>query len=310
LKSSLESKFFTNHSSPSVKGNYVIKYSYLLGNPVRHTLGPVIMQVAYDSLGLETRSEEWQLEDPSALPDAVSRMRDEKVLGAVVTIPYKVSIIPLLDAVEDEAMRMGAVNTVYKQKGQLIGCNTDVIGFMTSLSQEGGFDPSGKRVTILGAGGAARACGFALAKVGVRSLAFVDPTHEGFADMIATVKSFGVEVAALNYEAADLKEKFDDSDLVVNCSPVGSKYGPFEGQSPIAPGLIRRGQMVYDVIYRPLETPFLKMAKQAGASGALNGLTWAVHTCAAAVRLFTCGRKPSIDAMRHAALNMAKEQGW
>jgi shikimate dehydrogenase len=258
---------------------------------------------------MEVRSEEWQLDDPEELPEAVSRMRSEKVLGILVTIPYKVAIMPLLDGVDEEARRIGAVNTIYKRSGRLIGCNTDVIGFMTSLTREGGFDPQGKRATILGAGGAARACGFSLAKAGVRSLAFVDPTHEGFADMIATVKALGVEVAALNHHSIDLKRTFEASDLVVNCSPVGAKYGPSEEQSPIGLGLLRRGQMVYDAIYKPLETPFLKMARQAGASGTLNGLTWAVHTCAASVAIFA-GTAPSREAMLGAALGMAREQGW
>ncbi|MCE5264512.1 MAG: shikimate dehydrogenase [Deltaproteobacteria bacterium] len=287
----------------------MVRHLYLLGSSVKHTLGPVIMQAACDSLGLEVRSEEWPLEDPAGLPERVRRMRDEEVLGTVVTIPYKVAIIPLLDTLDEDSQRMGAVNTVYKAGGRLAGCNTDVIGFMTSLTREGGFDPKNKRATILGAGGAARACGFALARAGIRSIAFVDPTHAGFEDLLATLKTFGVEIRTIRCGEDCIEETVGGSDLVINCSPVGTKYGPQEGENPLAPNLIRKGQMVYDVIYKPLETPFLKMAREAGAM-TLNGLTWAVYTCAAAVRLFTSGGEPSVDAMRRAALDMAQEQEW
>ncbi len=284
------------------------KHIYLLGYPIKESAAPTFMQAACDYLNLDIRCELWELEDTTQLQRVVSYFRKEEVLGVIVTMPYKESIIPLIDELDEEAQRIGAINTIFKREGKLIGHNADTTGFLQSLIHEGGFEPSGKRAVILGAGGAARACGFALANSGVKAITIVNRTLSRGHNLALILKPLCPDVQVMGYDDDRLKEAIQNSELLLNCTPLGMGAGSLEGKCPPIGGLIHRGQMAYDVVYKPLETPFMKMAKEAGAQ-TMGGLAWSVRGTAAALQLITHQESP-VDIMFEAARKVAKERGW
>jgi len=283
------------------------KYIYIIGYPVRDTAGRAIIQAVCDHLNLDIRCEEWEIEDTARLPEVASYFRREEVLGVAVTMPYKESIIPLIDGLDDEAQTIGAINTIAKREGKLIGYNTDATGFLQALISEGGFEPKGKRAVILGAGGAARACGVILANSGMRSISIVNRTLSRGHDLASILEPLCPDVRVMGYNDDRLKEAIQNSELLVNCTPFGMKFGSLEGECPIDQ-LIPRGQMVYDIVYKPLETPLLKMARGVGAQ-TLGGLAMVVRVLAASFQLFT-DKEPPVKAMFDVARKLAEEHGW
>ncbi|MFT4036859.1 MAG: shikimate dehydrogenase, partial [Thermomicrobiales bacterium] len=125
----------------------------VIGNPVAHSLSPALHQPALDMLGIPATYERWQTTTVE-LPARIASLRADGVLGANVTVPHKVAVIPLIDEVSDTARRAGAVNTIINQNGRLLGDNTDIYGFQTALQQALGGRAPGAAV-VLGAGGAA-----------------------------------------------------------------------------------------------------------------------------------------------------------
>ncbi len=304
------------------------KYAGLIGYPVGHSISPAMQQAAFDHYKLDLRYELWETE-PSELGAAVERLRSAERLGANVTVPHKEAVMPSMDELDDLALEIGAVNTIVNRGGRLVGYNTDAGGFLRALRKEGVFDPAGKRAVLIGAGGVARAAGFALARAGVKSLFITDIIAErahGLASDLerslartqgppprscVDAKEIG-GVASLNFQMHPIPEikvlspdepQFAETilgcDLLVNCSPVGMKHSDTEGKSPLDVGLIPRGALVYDVIYNPLETPLLTDAQKAGAR-TLSGLAMLVYQGAMSFELWT-GKEAPIDIMFNAA---------
>jgi shikimate dehydrogenase len=145
----------------------------LIGYPLGHSISPVFQQAAFDKLGLDIRYELWET-PPEKLSDVVNDIRSSDKSGANVTVPYKESVIPMLDELNDVAAGIGAVNTIVKKDEKLVGYNTDAEGFIRALEVEGKFDPEGKTMSMIGAGGVARAIGFALIQSGIKSLELFD----------------------------------------------------------------------------------------------------------------------------------------
>ena len=141
----------------------------IFGYPLAHSLSPAFQQAAFNHYGLDVRYLAWET-PPEGLADEVAKLRSGDFIGANVTIPHKESVMALLDEVDPLAQSIGAVNTIVKTAGRLVGHNTDAQGFMRELKEDGGFEPAGKRVLLLGAGGAARAAAFALCREGVASI--------------------------------------------------------------------------------------------------------------------------------------------
>jgi shikimate dehydrogenase len=229
----------------------------------------------------------------------VQGIRDFSKLGANVTIPYKEAVLPLLDKVDQLARRIGAVNTIVNKDDKLVGYNTDASGFMKALEEEGGFVPKGKRAILLGAGGAARAVGFALVGAGVKSLVILNRTHDRGEALAWDLKIADTEVIALLWKDGRTLKALGECDLLVNCTSVGMKDSTAEGKSPIGVGLIPKRALVYDVVYNPIETPLIAAAKKAGAR-TLGGLSMLVYQGAAAFELWT-GESAPIEIMMRMA---------
>jgi shikimate dehydrogenase len=270
----------------------------ILGYPLAHTLSPVLHQAALDRHSLPIRYQAWPT-PPEGLGEAVEMLRGDEYLGANVTIPHKERLVPMLDRVDRWAGAIGAVNTIVKEGQMLVGHNTDARGFLRSLREKAGFEPRGKRVVLLGAGGAARAAAFALAWEGVESLTITNRTPARARFLIADLGDAVPRAAAVPMDEAFLREALNDADLVVNSTSVGMSHGEAEGVALLSADLIPSTALVYDMVYTPASTPLMLAAREAGAR-TLGGLWMLVYQGAAAFELWT-GKKAPVKAMHEAA---------
>jgi shikimate dehydrogenase len=277
-----------------------MKRAGVIGYPLGHSLSPAIFQAAFDAMGVEARYEAWPT-PPDELEARVAGLRSDDVLGANVTIPHKEAIVPLLDRLDERAERVGAVNTVANEGGQLIGYNTDVPGFSRALREDAGFDPMRKRVAVIGAGGAARAVTLARFEGGA-SVVLLSARTPRRADRVVVdmrkLTSTGITVTWAHWGDGTFMIEFPRADLLVNTTPVGTMGSDTEGQSPIEERYIPADGVVFDLVYNPPETPLLKAAKARGAKP-VSGLGMLVYQASESLRLWT-GQDAPIDAMLEA----------
>ncbi len=260
------------------------KRIHLLGHPVSHSVSPAFQQAALDSCSIDAVYTALDVTQEE-LPAAVGSLRDPDVLGANVTVPHKEAVFPLLDSVSEEARLIGAVNTIHNRDGALEGHNTDARGFLAALREEAGFEPRGRAVLILGAGGSARAVAVALAGEGVSSVVIANRTVERAVVLAELVRSLGVQAQAIALGPANIREA-GQCDLVVNCTSLGMTGGPGPDETPISAELIPPDALVCDLVYNPRETPLLREAASAGAR-TLGGLPMLVYQGAASFEIWT-----------------------
>lgn len=233
----------------------------VIGNPVGHSLSPAIHNAAFRTLGLNFVYLAWQVQ---AIGDAIKGLRAlGNFRGASVTIPHKVAAMQFLDHVEPTAKRIGAINTIVSEKGELTGYNTDATGALRAL-REGGVELKGRHIVVLGSGGAARAIAVALtAESGADKLTLLgieDLERTRLAQDIRSVGSVMVEDSSLD-EAA-LRRVLPDSHVLIHCTPVG--MSPKSGETCVPASFLHEGLAVMDIVYNPRETQLLKDAKRAG----------------------------------------------
>jgi shikimate dehydrogenase len=276
-----------------------VKTIGLIGYPLAHSISPAFQQAALDHLGIDARYELWETER-EALAERVAGMRHPDCLGANVTVPYKELVIPLLDEIDPLAARIGAANTIVNRDGRLCGYNTDMTGFARALRQDGGFDPSGAHVVLLGAGGAGRAATMALVQAKAASVTIFDIAPERAQRL---VEDFGRQgetpLRALPLGEENLAAATKRCQLLVNCTPIGMRHSKEEHDLPMPAEFIQQGMLVFDIIYNPFETRFLAEAKRRGAR-TLGGLPMLVYQGAASFELWTAG-EPPLDVMFKAA---------
>jgi len=272
----------------------------LIGHPLKHSISPTFQQAAFDHHALDVKYEKW--ETPEAeLAATADRLRTASVLGANVTIPCKEKIIPSLDELSDTAVRIGAVNTVVNRDGKLMGFNTDAEGFVTSLLQDAHYRLRNRKVVLLGAGGVARAVVFALLNEEVTSVTVFNRSLERGRRLVRSfARSAGrIPLAAPPWTELESSVALQDCDLLVNCTSIGMRFTAAEAESPLRADLIPKDALVYDLVYNPEETPFLREAKKAGAE-TLGGLSMLVYQGAASFELWT-GEKAPVDIMLQSA---------
>jgi len=270
----------------------------IIGYPLGHSVSPAFQQAAFDFHGMDVRYVAWET-PPADIAQRVKMLRSTDILGSCVTVPHKEAVIPYLDRVSEGARRIGAVNTIVNRDGTLEGYNTDVTGFLRALREDGDFDPAGKRVLLLGAGGAARAAGRALVDAGVASMTIANRAIElDMAHRLVAALGSGtaLEAIPLEREALIIRNGWD---LIVNCTTLGMWHGPGEDESPLPDDLIPPRALVYDVVYNPEKTPLLRAAARTGAR-TLGGLHMLVYQGAEAFQLWT-GRDAPLEVMFEAA---------
>ncbi|MFC1917506.1 shikimate dehydrogenase [Chloroflexota bacterium] len=270
----------------------------VIGDPIEHTMSPVMHNTAFRQLGLDYIYVPFRVKK-EALGKTIDGMRALGIRGLNVTIPHKVSVIPLLDKIDPDAEKIGAVNTIINEAGTLTGYNTDAAGFLQAL-REGGFEPKDKKVIILGAGGAARAISFVLARNETRLTILNRQLELDWAVTLAQQLSriSKGEVKALLMDEPNLTAALRDADLVVNATSVG--MSPEDKETPVPAPLLRPGLTVFDAVYHPLQTRLLREAKKAGAK-TISGIEMLVWQGALAFTMWT-GQQAPTDLMREEAI--------
>jgi shikimate dehydrogenase len=277
------------------------KICALIGDPVEHTMSPVMQNTAYKKLGLDYVYIPFRVK-PKQLAQAVEGLRALNVRGFNVTIPHKVAIIPFLDGLDPLAEKIGAVNTVVNNDGELRGFNTDAEGFLRALLEHG-IKPEGKKVIVLGAGGASRAITYILAEKGAHLTILNRQQELDWAENIAHLirEDHRQEVKVL--ELGHLTEALADADLLVNATSVG--MSPAVEDSPVPAELLDKVPVVFDIVYNPIITRLLREAVAAGAKtiGGLDMLAW---QGALAFEMWT-GQTAPIDLMRGEAIKILEK---
>ena len=265
----------------------------IIGHPVAHSLSPVFQAAAFTECGLDVRYEFWDTE-AAALHGRVVSLTDPSVLGANVTIPHKEAVIPYLDELGGQSARVGAVNTIVNRGGRLFGFNTDGPGFVAALRNEAGFEPAGKSILLLGAGGAARGIAFALAEARADNVGIWNRTS-------ARASRLAMDVSVANGTSVHtvLTDDPGGYDCVINCTSLGMEGTGAETQSLCDFSLARPTALAVDIVYKPEETAFLKAAKAQGLR-TLGGLPMLIYQGALAFELWTGVRAP-VDVMFEAA---------
>ena len=275
----------------------------IIGDPVEHSLSPVIHNAAFKELGLKIVYVAFTVKTDK-LKDAISGARSLGLLGLNVTMPYKSAVIAYLDETDSAAKAIGAVNTVLNERGKLFGYNTDGKGAMIAL-QENGVDPEEKRMLLLGAGGAAKAIAFQAAQE-AEELVIVNRTPQKAKQLAELInKQFGTKVKSTTLSAEVLKEELETTDILVNATSVG--MNPDVDATPVPAELLHSDLCVMDIVYNPLETKLMKDAKSVGAR-VVSGLEMLLYQGAVAFEIWTNCPAP-VDVMKKAALDKLAEQG-
>lgn len=234
----------------------------IFGDPVAHSFSPGMQNHAMQAAGLDALYVPFHV-TPQDLVSAVEGMRALQIGGVNITLPHKQHILPLLDRVDEDAALIGAVNTVVRRGPELIGFNTDGLGFLLSLKEDIGFLPDNRSVLLLGAGGACRAAAVALLRAGVNDISIVNRSRERAEQLVKRlstafsdqkIEAYGLDDVGYTTELARV-------DLVVNTTSIGLK-----GETiPFCPlSKVKTSASIYDMVYSRAETPFVRAARSRG----------------------------------------------
>jgi shikimate dehydrogenase len=265
----------------------------LIGYPVKHSLSPLMHNAAFASLNINAEYRLFEVK-PQELEDFVNSLSQKNIFGLNVTIPHKETVIPFLDSVSEEAKLIGAVNTIKVSDNRLEGFNTDGEGFLKHLTADLGFDPQGKIICIIGAGGASRAVSVYLSQAKPRSISFYDIDRNKSSALAGHLKE---NFRNVEFKASDSIEGLNikECSLLVNATPIGLKQSD---PCIVEEKLLHKDILVYDLIYNPKETKLLKIAKSKGAKVS-NGLGMLLYQGAIAFQIWT-GKTAPIEIMRAA----------
>ena len=274
-----------------------MRKSGILGYPLGHSISPYFHNAAFINLGMEAAYEAWPV-DAIGLPERVQALRQSDFLGANVTIPYKELVMPLLDEIDDWALKIGSVNTIVNRSGILVGYNTDTVGFLRAISEYGNYEPSGQDVLLIGAGGAGRAAAHALMEAKVNTLWIANRTFERAKRLADEFLEIGA-VNPIGLDGPNFSKSVSSVSLIVNSTSLGMKHTPEAHINPLEGFRIESSTLVNDMVYNPLDTPMLINAENMGAR-TLSGLPMLVLQGAASFELWT-GKKAPVDVMFSAA---------
>ncbi len=273
------------------------RFCMVIGDPIAHSLSPAIHNAAYAELGIDFVYVACRVED---VKNALAGMRAlENFRGMSVTIPHKVEVMQYMDEIGDVDRGIGAINTVVHDPDRLVGLNTDGPGALKAL-EDAGVDLSGKRVLMLGAGGAARAIAFTLAWDNrLARLKLLDIDQAMLATLASDLASgTQAEIASEVMTDAVLAATMAEADVIIHCTPIGMH--PKEGVSLVPPSLFRPGQVVFDIVYTPLETKLLADAKAKGLQ-TISGVEMFINQAVLQFERFT-GTDAPIEVMRRVVM--------
>jgi len=270
----------------------------VIGDPIEHTMSPVMHNTAFGKLGLDFAYLAFRV-SKEELGGAVEGIRALNIRGMNVTIPHKVEVIPLLDGLDPLAEKIGAVNTIVNNNGLLRGYNTDAEGFLQA-ALERGTEPDGKNIVVIGAGGASRAICYILAERDARLTILNRRLELDWAEVLAQriYEDLGKEVRVRELGYENLADALVKADILVNATSVG--MSPQSDETPVPAELLRKELVVFDIVYNPIRT---RLIKEAGAAGArtISGIDMLAWQGALAFEKWT-GEKAPLDVMRKEAV--------
>ncbi len=277
-----ESKKLQNYKEPAPDKEFAPHLFCIFGNPIAHSLSPLMHNRAFAITGYNGIFLPFAVE---RIEPVVSAIKILNIKGASITIPHKVAIIDHLDELDDVAMKIGAVNTVVNKDGKLIGYNTDSSGAMKALTEKTTI--RGKQVSILGAGGAARAIGYGILAEGGK-ITIINRSSRG--------ESLAIELGANFLLLSDINKLYKEGkcDILINTTPVG--MFPEIDASPVPTEIFQKEMTIMDAVYNPQNTALIKAARKIGCKTITGDLMF-VYQGACQFELWT-KKKPPIDDMK------------
>lgn len=277
----------------------------IVGHPAGHSLSPAMQNAAFAHLGIEAQYRIFDV-PPQGLEDFLSSLAAKEISGLNVTIPHKIEAKRFIGArgvLDKEAAKLGAVNTVKVEGGRLHGYNTDGAGFYRSLVLDLKFEPEGKTVFVLGAGGAATAIVMYLG-LGPKRIFVTDVDAAKAEELEAAFKGYFKADSVHSCAAGEIAERIAESDLLINATPLGMREGD---PLPVDGALLRRGLSVYDLVYNTPRTALVKEAAMKKLH-AVTGAGMLLAQGAIAFEIWT-GQKPPLAVMKRALADALKERG-
>ena len=263
----------------------------IIGDPINHSLSPALHNAAFNSLGLDHSYIAYRV-PKDELGNAIISLKSINIAGFNVTMPHKTAIIKFLDTLDSTVERARAVNTVYNNNGKFEAFNTDIVGFVTPLHNRN-LKFNGMTILLIGAGGPAQAVVAALAKEKGISKIYISSRNKVKLENLAEVATkIGLECVTLGEN--EIQEFSPLSDMIINATPVG-----MGGEaSPLSSKHISKDSIVYDIVYRPLNTDLILNAKKANAQ-IIYGYEMLIEQAIAAFKIWT-GITPPMEAMKKA----------
>jgi len=255
-----------------------MKKFLVIGNPIDHSLSPKLHNYWINNNSINAIYEKQKLNEDE-LEQIILQIRNKKISGVNVTVPFKKTVIPYLDELSHESQKTQSVNTIYLKDNKVVGHNTDIVGFETSIKKSK-YDPNNKEVLILGAGGVVPSIIFALIKMKVSKIKICNRTKE---------KAENLKKIYKNIEIIDWGET-SNFDMIINATSLGLKE---TDNLNLNFSSVTRNKFFYDVIYNPSETNFLKMGRELG-NKTLNGKLMFIYQALSAFNIWH-NQKPEIN---------------
>ena len=269
----------------------------VIGDPIKHSLSPAIQNAAFNAINLDAVFLAFKVSSAD-VENTLLGMRSLGIQGLNVTMPDKTAVIPFLDEVDETAKFLDSVNTIVNKNGKLKGFSTDGAGAHRAL-EERGAKLSGTKIVLLGAGGAARAVAFTLARE-VEELVILSRSPEKNSSMAEALNQrFHTKVMTASLDPTNIKQSLKKADFLINATSVGMH--PNAKQSLVERSWLNSHLTVMDIVYNPIETKLAQDSKAAGAT-VIGGIEMLVHQGAASFEIWT-GKSAPVDIMKQAALN-------
>ncbi|PAV07721.1 shikimate dehydrogenase [Methanosphaera cuniculi] len=257
------------------------KLTGVIGHPIKHSFSPPMHNTAYKKMNMDYVYVPFHIL-PENIDNLITSAKTMNIQGLNVTIPYKTTIIPQLDEIDEIAQKIGAVNTIQFKNGKAKGYNTDGIGAIKSLKKY--TDLEDKNILILGAGGASKAITFTLTYENPQNITIANRTQQNADTLIENIKKQTPYTNISYIPIQNTDEIIDDIDIIINTTPIGMT--PNIDECPINTDKINQKHTVMDIIYNPLETKLLKKAKQQKAQ-TIPGTHMLVNQGIEAFKIFT-----------------------
>ena len=274
----------------------------VIGDPIEHTLSPTMHNAAFEHLKLDFVFLAFRVTSDQ-LENAVRGVRALGIRGLNVTMPHKNAVTEFLDVADSAVKFLGAANTILNQDGRLRGFNTDGVGAFKALKRNG-VDLAGKKVLLLGAGGAAKALAFCLARE-ADELSILNRDAVKARELASVLEPCGKKIVGNELSPNQIQEELRDSDVLINATSVGMT--PYAYESLVKPELLKPDLCVMDIVYNPVETKLVQDARAAGAK-VINGVEMLLYQGAASFEIWM-GCPAPVEVMREALLRKLSRTG-